>query len=526
MSEKELENKVHESMNNYVDRDLEITGADIEALKIACRESLRAYIKFMAPETIFPDFYDEFIDILEQIDRWTLKKVIINMPPRSWKSRVVTQLFASWYLGRHTSKEVMVVSYSQGLTTTHSKATREILRDERYQFVFNKRLKDDAQWVEEWYTTDSGKYIAVGAEWSVIGKGYHLWIIDDLYNWSEEADSDKIREKRWEFYKDSFYNRRYPNDYRIIVIMTRWHEDDLVWRLLQQDPDGWRVMNVEAIIWEDDRPEEEWKSYFPPPEESDGTIDTDWNTSLCKPIKELIEERKLMWARKWWAIFRGNPKPDTGIYFTREGIKYYDKIEVFNSLYKLRRFTFLDPAISKKDSADRTAIVTIWVDAMDNVYILDVTAWRYLPDEVMNKLFDIYQKFTPEKIWIEVVQFQKMLALEIRKEMINRNIFFNLDEIHPMWEKESRIKSNLQTLYETNRIFHMKGMDLLEDELLVFPNWQHDDTIDALSGAVAMIWLGWRAWWSKKVSKSSFGIKSNGLWNLWSILPANTRIKL
>lgn len=150
--------------------------------------------------------------------------------------------------------------------------------------------------------------------------------------------------------------------------------------------------------------------------------------------------------------------------------------------------SFVDPAISQKETADYTAIVTVGIDdRSNNIYVLDVFADRIEPDAIIDNLFRIVKEFNVRKVGIEVVQYQKMLALEIKKQMRIRDTFFVLDEVKPMGEKEARIRAILQPRYSNGAIFHKKEFTELELELLKFPNGKHDDKIDALSGAVRML---------------------------------------
>lgn len=110
-----------------------------------------------------------------------------------------------------------------------------------------------------------------------------------------------------------------------------------------------------------------------------------------------------------------------------------------------------------------------------------------LPDEIIDNVFKTYIKWKPKRIGIEVVAYQKMLALEIKKQMNIRNIFFVLDEINPQGEKEARIRTILQPRYSNNTIFHNNTCTDIELELLKFPNGKHDDHIDSLSSAVNML---------------------------------------
>lgn len=110
--------------------------------------------------------------------------------------------------------------------------------------------------------------------------------------------------------------------------------------------------------------------------------------------------------------------------------------------------SFVDPAISQKETADYTAIVTVGIDdRSNNIYVLDVFADRIEPDAIIDNLFRIVKEFNVRKVGIEVVQYQKMLALEIKKQMRIRDTFFVLDEVKPMGEKEARIRAILQPRY-------------------------------------------------------------------------------
>lgn len=242
--------------------------------------------------------------------------------------------------------------------------------------------------------------------------------------------------------------------------MQRWREDDLVWYILEKEKD-WEIVKIPAIS---DEWESFWGSRFPVP----------YLEEMRKNIGDYFFSSQYQQEpfNAWWGSFRQE-------YF----------IDYENAPSDLKVYTFLDPAISQKQEADYTAIVTIWVDLNNRIYILDIFHERVEPSDTINALFNIVQRFHPERVWVEVVQFQKMLALEIKKQMNIRNIFFTLDEITPMWEKEARIRTILEPRYSNINILHPrynKNTKDLELELLKFPNWKHDDIIDSLSWAVRM----------------------------------------
>lgn len=168
--------------------------------------------------------------------------------------------------------------------------------------------------------------------------------------------------------------------------------------------------------------------------------------------------------------------------------EYYEPHEIEGIPFQ--KMMFIDPAISKKNTADYTAIVVIGIDRRNNwMYVLDVWRARVHPSELIDKIFEMYIQHRPDRVGIETVGFQKALALELEKQMLDKNLFFPLDKVGNMGEKEGRIRSNLAGRYGTNTVIHPKRHPFIKDlesELLKFPAGKHDDMIDALSGATAM----------------------------------------
>ena len=191
-----------------------------------------------------------------------------------------------------------------------------------------------------------------------------------------------------------------------------------------------------------------------------------------------------MWERDFQALYMWDPINEGWGDFKKEYFQYYDR----NTIYK-KKYSFIDPAISQKESADYTAIITIWITADNQIYILDIYREKALPDEIIDNALRIAEQFKVDVIWIETIQYQKMLALELRKQMLARNQLYKIHEMKPSGEKEARIRSVLQPRYSLMTIHHKlwwHNVAELETEALKFPNWTHDDMIDALSSCIAM----------------------------------------
>lgn len=300
---------------------------------------------------------------------------------------------------------------------------------------------------------------------------HNCLIIDDPYSWREDAESDTIKEKTWDWYKSTFLSRRQNEDSAIIIIMQRWAEDDLVGRLIDENPDWWRRITIPAI---NDKGESFWPEKF--------------------SIDYLNEMRDEIGEYFFMSQYQQDPVNEWSWAFNKDMFQYYEKGEIDDKLKRMHICSFIDPAISKKQEADDTAIVTVWTDMKTNLnYVLEVKSFKGEPDEIIAEVFDTTDRRKGEglsyRIGIETVQYQKMLALELKKQMRLKDKHFLLEEVKPQGEKESRIRSVLQGRYSSWNILHCKNvsnMTQLETELLKFPNWRHDDKIDALASAISM----------------------------------------
>ena len=409
-------------------------------------------------EYIFKPFHQIITDALERALKKQSKRIMISVPPQHGKSTISTQRFPLFAHLQDPTLNIVSASYSWDLAKAHLWKIRQIVESPQFK-VLGKPLnfiKNDSQ---EYQLKEWGSYYSVWVWWWLTGRPIDIGIIDDVHKDRMEYESDTIRNGVFDWYSSVFLSRLHK-DSIIIGVMTRWWEDDLFWRILESERDLWEVINIPVYTDNDTIFPERFPLDFMKQKEG-SMIPRDFQSLyMWDPINA-----------GWWSF-----KSD---YF----------IEYDNPPSNLTVYTFVDPAISQKQEADFTAIITIGIDSNNRIYVLDIFHEKTEPSDTINALFQIVQQYKPQRVWVEVVAFQKMLALEIRKQMTIRNIFFNLDEITPMWEKEARIKTILEPRYSNANVLHPKynrNTKALEMELLKFPNWKHDDMIDALSWAVRM----------------------------------------
>lgn len=182
---------------------------------------------------------------LDQVTDGSLKKLMVFEPPRHGKSEMVTIHYPAYRLEREPGLRVIIGSYNETLAAKFSRRVRRLVSG-------RLGVNRERSAVVDWETTGGGGLRAVGVGGGITGHGGQLILIDDPVKNREEADSAAYRERVWDWYRDDLYTRLEPGG-AIILIMTRWHEDDLAGRILAS-PDGpnWTVVSLPAIAEEGD----------------------------------------------------------------------------------------------------------------------------------------------------------------------------------------------------------------------------------------------------------------------------------
>jgi len=438
-----------------------------EVIKAIVQQSRQDLLSFCVYTDQFYEIaphHELIAEYLDKVLNGEIQNLIIEMPPRSWKSRIMQEFIAKLYWD--TPKvDVLYTGHSMSLLEWFSRNIRNRINDDTYKTLYNTKVAWDSSAVKNWNIANGWEFAVFWVWGWITGKGWNIMVIDDPYSSREQAESETIRRKVSEWYWSTFLSRKQDDKSKQIIIMQRWREDDLVWEILEKEWDNWTELKIPAL---NEKEESFWSSRF----NADYFID-------------LRKKNPLFFASQ----YQQNPVNEEWGTFISDYFTYYNNNEYRKS--DLEIVTFIDPAISTKQEADQTAIVTIGLHTRSNmIYVLEVKAIRAEPDEIINEIFRTTDEYHPQRVWVEVVQYQKMLALEIQKQMRLRNKYFVLEEINPMWEKEARIKSILQPRYANRSILHNQSTEkiwLLETELLKFPKWKHDDIIDSLSWAVKML---------------------------------------
>lgn len=365
----------------------------------------------------------------------------------------------------------MVASYSAELAEDFGLKTRDIINDERYKAIFHTQLRADTQARGRWLTADSGGYTATGVGGAITGRGFKVGIIDDPFKNREEADSQTIRDKVWNWYTSTFYTRQ-EGISAIIVICTRWHLDDLVGRLLAAQEnaeaeglteyDRWEVIRFPAIAEQDEQYRKAGEALWP----------------AKFPLSALENIHNTIGVYDWSSLYQQNPILTENVEFKPEHAHY----ETDQDVRKLDTLCYItiDSAVSKKESADYTGITINRVDTENKWHVY---SYRKKIDskELIDHLFYLWKVYQPQTMALEETTFTMAIKPFLEEEMRKRSIFFNVEPLkHRLLQKELRIRGLLPR-WNTDSIFLVgPNMELLE-EMTTFPLGRHDDVLDSLS---------------------------------------------
>lgn len=219
------------------------------------RGSLLHFTKYTYPQYIADPVHELIAGVLDQVVAGSINRLMIFAPPQHGKSELVSVRLPAYWLGRRSDDPIILSSYGADLAESKSRQTRDVVQSSEYKALFGDlspseipvMLRLDSRAVRRWQLAGRrGSMLAVGVGGPVTGHGAALGIIDDPFeNW-EQAQSETFRDKVWDWYRGTFRTRIWEGG-AIVLIMTRWHEEDLAGRLLRDQPGDWTVLRLPAL---------------------------------------------------------------------------------------------------------------------------------------------------------------------------------------------------------------------------------------------------------------------------------------
>ncbi len=399
------------------------------------------------------------IAALEGVARRETPKLAIFMPPGSAKSKYASVLFPSWLLA-NVAWNILAASHTTGLADRWGRQVRNLVAE--HGEVLRIRLADDSQAVDRWALTSGVEYAAAGVGTGIAGFRAGLGLIDDPIRSRQDADSELIRDRIWDWYINDFRTRLVPGAAQILI-QTRWHEDDLAGRALQQG--DWKVISLPAIAEADD----------PLGREPGEALWDDDDYGYGEQLRELQRSTP---ARTWSALYQQRPAPDEGAFFKVDWLRAYDKRP---ALHTLTVYGASDYAVTA-DGGDYTVHVVIGLDPDDRMYLLDLWRGQTQGDVWIEALCDLVLQWKPQAWAEETGQIKAALGPFIEERLRKRKAWVGREQFPTRGDKAIRAQSirgrmALNGLYvPTNALWFPD----FRSELLSFPAGKHDDQVDAL----------------------------------------------
>jgi predicted phage terminase large subunit-like protein len=461
--EQERLTEAKDSLKTYA-RFIEIPGAPLNDDE----ESELFYIDRVTPAR----HHDLVLDVCQDMAFGKHKRVMIFGPPGMAKSTYASVVFPTWFMGKFPRSSIIGASYASDLAKKFGRKCRFVARSERYSQLFQTALRADTTAVDDWALDNASDYMAGGFLSGITGNRADGVVMDDPIKGRAEADSDTIRDKVYNTYIDDIRTRLKPRAWQLLI-MTRWHEDDLAGRILPESYAGetglircrdgfdWYVICLPAEAGAND----------PLGRAPGEMLWSDWF------IADELRVIKANNPRTWSSLYQQRPAPEEGSFFKREWFKYYSKLPEGCRFYGAS-----DYAVTA-DGGDYTVHIVVAVDKEGNIYVEDLWREQTESDQWIEALLDLIQKHKPLKWAEEQGQIIKSVGPFLTRRMRERKAFCAREQFTSATDKPTRARS-IQARWSQGMVYLKEGAPWLADlisELLAFDAGKNDDQVDTLS---------------------------------------------
>jgi predicted phage terminase large subunit-like protein len=455
--------------------------------------------KFLNPATVQTPALDLIDQELVRLVHTPSGRLIISMPPQEGKSSRVAQVFPVWELAHDPEKRIVLTSYGVGLARRNSRQVRSSI------VTFGDHLgihvRHDVSSQTEWQLAGhQGSVYATGVGGELTGRPADLMIIDDPFKGMAEASSELIRNSVWQWWLSTVMPRLAPSA-PVVLIMTRWHEDDLAGRMIQDDP-RWRVVNVPAQA-----------DHNPEAGESDplGREPGEFLESARGRTREQWEQiKRNAGSRVWSALYQGRPAPAEGGLLKRSLWQWFDQ-PLWDEQDGVRRvaggelLASWDMAFKGTTNSDFVA-GQVWLHRGSDMFLLDMVHRRMSFLETLHAVEAQLARWPQLGAKLVEDKANGTAILDVLRQRVP-----GLVPVTPHESKEARA-SAITPFLEAGNVhlpsFLPWAQDLVE-EAAAFPNGAHDDMVDATTQALSHVFLAgssarmWLDFLGKELSERS-----------------------
>jgi len=406
--------------------------------------------------------------VCERIESGELKRVMFFLPPRHSKSMTVTESFPSWFIGKNPDRRVIEVSYGESLARRFGRANRRKVEDFG-PALFDIEVAGDNSSVTNWSIEGcEGGMISAGIGGPLSGLGADCLIIDDPVKNRQEANSITYRNMLWNEYRNTLLTRLQP-DASIILIQTRWHEDDLAGRILAQEPERWHVVKLPAEAEEEDLlgralGEPLWPEFG---------FDQAWMENTKRTVGSQV----------WNALYQQRPAPQEGAMVKRAWWKYYIVAPGhFDDIILSWDMTFKDEEAAASGNPDYV-VGQVWGRTEADKYLLDQVRGKMDFPDTLKAVRALKAKWKESTaILIEDSANGPAIIASLKHEIAG---IIPWPAQGSKTERLSAVSPQIEAgnVYIPDPIVAEWACDYVE-EFSVFPNGNNDDQVDSTTQAL------------------------------------------
>lgn len=487
----------------------------------AAEEGFQGWVKLHFPKWELPPFHMTMIDALDRLEKNTLtshfglsgleqqknprvpvRNLLITMPPRHGKSTYGSVIFPAYFMARKPSRFLMSTSYNSQLATDFGRQVRDLCNEPLTSQAFpDFEMSLDSRAVDQWRTTAGGAAYFIGVGGTTSGRAANLLLFDDPLKSREEAESATQRNKVWNYYVSALSTRLQPDIDNTppaqIIILTRWHPDDLAGRLMQTADwrEGrWLHINFPAIEEKVIKGERIPRNTLPPdhPDHLPPGESRKLNPSqrhIPKTVRtalwperfslEELDRRQRLNPREFASLYQQTPYIEGGNLIKAHWWRTYP------SDMKPERFASLviaaDTAFKAKQDSDYSVMMVLGLDTSGDIYVVDVIRDRFEFPELKRRMIALNIQWRGRglrSIYVEDKASGQSLIQELKRESGVAITPYRVSK-----DKVARLNAVLP-LIEGGRVFLPESapwLDAFHEECQSFPSGTHDDQIDALS---------------------------------------------
>ncbi|HUU41769.1 MAG TPA: phage terminase large subunit [Desulfatiglandales bacterium] len=420
------------------------------------------------PEYRVDRHHDAIIDHLEAVESGEISRLMIFLPPRHGKTLLASQFFPAWYLGRNPTRQVIAASYSETRAGDVGREVRNQLIDPLHGQIFEDcHIDKDSASVHRIGLHEGGAYFSVGIKGAIVGRGAHLFLIDDPIKSREEAESETFRESIKDWYKSVAYTRLMKEN-AIVLIQTRWHKDDLAgWLLREHRHENWTVLRLPAIA---------------EPEDMLGRKEGEVLWPWFQDLDRLHTIRRTIGTREWSSQYQQRPVSIEGALINLNDFIRYDKYGGGIKERVIKTVQSWDTA-NKDTPGTAYSCCQTWKVTKNMYYLWDVFRKRLKYPELKRMAKALHNRHMADVVLIEDKASGQSLIQELKE-----STRIPVIPINPVNSKIVRFDVESAKV-EAGRValpMTAPWLAVWEEEIAPFPYSVYNDQADAFSQ-----FLGW-----------------------------------